>query len=140
MRPFRKFLFLYFCLAFACLVKISNFVFLLGFRAKRSFCRFRHFCTLAHMLASCNDMIYTRGLLARGLSPRRSAMKRRRMAMVTVDRILRTIYKSENRTHNKPGAWKYPTAKKASLEVLKLGKSIAYGEIDPESWHWRCAS
>jgi hypothetical protein len=58
------------------------------------------------------------------------------MAMVTVDRILRTIYKLENRTHNKPGAWKYPTAKKASLEILKLGKSIAYGEIDPESWHW----
>ena len=65
----------------------------------------------------------------------RKAHRGRKMTMKRVFRILMKTYGLADPTHNEGAAWKFPTSKTTSAEILKLAKSLTYGELHPNSWY-----
>lgn len=65
----------------------------------------------------------------------RKAHRGRKMTMKRVFRILMKTYGLADPTHNERAAWKFPTTKTTSAEILRLAKSLTYGELHPNSWY-----
>lgn len=57
----------------------------------------------------------------------------RQMPMRSLLKLLRKTYGLKDPTHNQSAAWKFPTTKTTSRAILKLAKSLTYGELHPRS-------